>query len=324
MGGGAHGPIKNSPGILGGVAASPPGPPGPTPAPVPGGATAPTDIAAAAAGFSANLDVPGDVESSTLEDLDRRMRALDAARKFPAQDADGAQQMQDVGAQGGAQQATQMIQQMVSGITGAIGGAVGGIMKPLTEIPQQAMQAGQGAMQPLMSALQQGHGAAGLASDENLVDNIGGEPGLGGGGAGGGGGIGAGGGGDGGTVPAGYMGPPPVPTSSPPTTPAGASAKSVTVTPSGGPPSASGPAGMTGMPMVPPGAMGAGGAGESKDKLAEKRVTAPAVPNGQPVKGRLIPPPNVPVTKSGEDKPPVVTRSPRRIVIVPSDEERKE
>jgi hypothetical protein len=81
---------------------------------------------------------------------------------------------------------------------------------------------------------------------------------------------------------------------------------------------------MTGMPMVPPGAVGAAGAGESKDKPAEKRVTAPAVPHGQPVKGRLTPPPNVPVTKSGEDKPPVVTRSPRRIVIVPSEDERQE
>jgi hypothetical protein len=293
---------------------------GPTPSPLPPPEQAPAGIAAGAPAAAANLDVPGDVQSSTLEDLDRRMRALEAARKFPAQDADAARQMQGVGAQGGEQQATQMIQQVVSSITGAIGGAVGGLMKPLEEIPQQAMQA----MQPLMSALQQGHGAAGLASDEQLVDSLGGESGL-GGGAGTGGGAGEGpGSGGGGTVPAGYMGPPPVPTSSPPTTPAGASAKSVTVSPSGGPSAASGPTGMTGMPMMPPGAMGAGGAGENKDKPAEKRVTAPAVPNGQPVKGRMTPPPNVPVTKSGEDKPPVVTRSPRRIVIMPSDEERTE
>ena len=323
MGGGAHGPIKNYPGVLGGVAAAPAGTPGPSPAPVPAPDGSPAGIAGAAAAFASNGDVPGDVQSSTLEDLDRRMRALDAARKFPAQDADGAQQMQGVGAQ----QATQMIQQMVSGIAGGIGGAIGGIMKPLTEIPQQAMQAGQGAIQPLMSALQQGHGAEGLVSDEHLADSLGGESGLGGGGAGGGGGIGAGGpggGGGDGTVPAGYMGPPPVPASSPPTTPAGASAKSVTMTPTGGTGGAPGPTGMTGMPMVPPGAMGAGGAGESKEKPTEKRVTTPAVPNGQPVKGRLTPPPNVPVTKSGEDKPPVVTRSPRRIVIMPSDEEGKE
>jgi hypothetical protein len=305
-----------------GAANAPLSPPGPEPSPVPPPQHAPGDIAQGAAGFAANLGVPGDVQSSSLEDLDRRTRALEAARKFPAQDADGAQQMQGVGAQGGAQQATQMIQQMVSGIAGAIGGAVGGIMKPLTEIPQQAMQAGQGAIQPLMSALQQGPGAAGLASEEHLVDGLGSEPGLGGGAGGGGGGIGAGGGG-GSTVPTGYLGPPPVPASSPPTTPAGAPAKPVTMPPSGGPPAAPAPTGMTGMPMVPPGALGAA-AGEGKEKPPEKRVTAPGVPNGQPVKGRLTVPPNVPVAKSGEGKPPVVTRSTRRILVMPSDDEVKE
>lgn len=35
-----------------------------------------------------------------------------------------------------------MMQQAVSGITGALGGAVGGVMGPLTQLPQQAMQAG--------------------------------------------------------------------------------------------------------------------------------------------------------------------------------------
>jgi hypothetical protein len=315
MGDGGHVPIKSSPGIYAGAADAPPVS-GPGPAPLPPPDNAPTGIAGAAAGAAANAGVPGDVQSSTLEDLDRRMRALEAARKFPAQDAEAAGQKQCVGAQAGDQQATQMIQQMVSSITGAIGGAVGGLMKPLEEIPQQAMQA----MQPLMSALQQGHGAAGLASDEQLVDSLGSESGL-GSGAGGGAGEGLGSGG-GGTVPAGYMGPPPVPTSSPPTTPA--AARSVSMPSAGGTPPGPGPTGMTGMPMMPPGAMGAGGAGENKDKPAEKRVTAPAVPNGQPVKGRMTPPPTVPVTKSGEDKPPVVTRSPRRIVIMPSDEDPKE
>lgn len=74
-----------------------------------------------------------------------------------------------------------MMQQAVSGITGALGGAVGGVMGPLTQLPQQAMQAGQGAMQPLMSALQQTYGAEGLdvADGARLVDSIEGEPGLG-------------------------------------------------------------------------------------------------------------------------------------------------
>lgn len=214
-----------------------------------------------------------------------------------------------------------MMQQAVSGITGALGGAVGGVMGPLTQLPQQAMQAGQGAMQPLMSALQQTYGAEGLdvADGARLVDSIEGEPGL--GGEPGAGDVGAGGGG-GGTTPTGYLGPPPVPTSSPPTTPAGAPAKSVTPDPVSGTPRASGPAGMTGMPMVPPGALGAGAEGANKDKPVEKRVTAPAVPNGQPVKGRLTVPPSVPV-KSADDKP-VVTKSTGRILVVPNDDKVKE
>ncbi|MDD4866163.1 MAG: hypothetical protein PHQ28_03255, partial [Mycobacterium sp.] len=87
----------------------------------------------------------------------------------------------------------------------------------------------------------------------------------------------------------------------------------------------SGPIGMTGMPMMPPGAVGAGGEGGSKDKPAEKRVSAPGVPNGQPVKGRLTVPPSAPVTKPGEGKPTVVTNRPsRRIVIMPTEDETKE
>ncbi|CNV52853.1 Uncharacterised protein [Mycobacterium tuberculosis] len=79
---------------------------------------------------------------------------------------------------------------------------------------------------------------------------------------------------------------------------------------------------MTGMPMVPTGALGAGAEGANKDKPVEKRVTAPAVPNGQPVKGRLTVPPSVPV-KSADDKP-VVTKSTRRILVVPNDDKVKE
>src|SRR5262249_4600313 len=120
--------IHSVPPTYGGAGSAPP-PPQPTPAAgLPGGGTF-VDGAQAAAVAASNIGVSGDVQSSALEDLDRRMRALEAARKFPAQDADGAQQLQGVGAQGGAQQATQLIQQMASGIAGAIGGAVGGIMK---------------------------------------------------------------------------------------------------------------------------------------------------------------------------------------------------
>lgn len=314
-------PIKVTPEILLQVLTTPPAS-GPAPFPaVPVDLPAPADIANGALFAAGNSGVPGDVESSGLEDLDRRAHAADAVQKFSANEADAAQQFQGVGAQAEAQGATQMMQQAVSGITGALGGAVGGVMGPLTQLPQQAMQAGQGAMQPLMSALQQTYGAEGLdvADGARLVDSVEGEPGL--GGEPGAGDVGAGGGG-GGTTPTGYLGPPPVPTSSPPTTPAGAPAKSVTPDPVSGTPRASGPAGMTGMPMVPPGALGAGAEGANKDKPVEKRVTAPAVPNGQPVKGRLTVPPSVPV-KSADDKP-VVTKSTRRILAVPNDDKVKE
>lgn len=285
----------------------------------------PPNQAQSGLGAAGNIGVAGDVASSAQQDLDRRAHLADAARKFPANEADAAQQFQGVGAQAGAQGATQMIQQVVSGITGAVGGAVGGILGPLTQLPQQAMQAGQGAMQPLMSALQQSHGAGGPGTEDGarLVESVEEEPGLGGGAGGGAGALGAGGGGGGGTTPASYLGPPPVPASSPPTTPAGAPGKSVTMPPSGSGPPTSTPMGATGMPMMPPGAMGHGGQGEGKDKPVEKRVSAPGVPNGQPVKGRLTAPPSVPV-KTGDGKPPVVTKSTRRILVVPSDEEAKE
>ncbi|REX05039.1 hypothetical protein DSK88_01435, partial [Mycobacterium tuberculosis] len=118
--------------------------------------------------------------------------------------------------------------------------------------------------------------------------------------------------GAGGTTPTGYLGPPPVPTSSPPTTPAGAPTKSATMPPPGGASPASAHMGAAGMPMVPPGAMGARGEGSGQEKPVEKRVTAPAVPNGQPVKGRLTVPPSAPTTKPTDGKPVV-----RRRILLP-------
>jgi hypothetical protein len=303
-----------------------PPPPFIEPAGMPSPDPSPTGGPRAALDAAAGLGVPGDVAGSTQGDADRRARAADAAAKFPANEADAAQQFQGVGAQGN----TQMIQQLVSGITGALGGAIGGILGPLTQLPQQAMQAGQGAMQPLMSALQGAHGAgAGEALEgSRLADGVGGEPGGGAGLGGGGAGLGSGGGGGigGGTTPAGFLGPPPVPSSSPPTTPAGASAKPVMMSPTGGTLPMSGQSGMAGMPMMPPGAMGGHGDGGGKDKAPEKRVTAPGIPHGQPVKGRLTIPPSAPAAaKPADGKPTVVTNRPtRRIVIMPSDEEAKD
>ncbi len=299
------GPIKVSPMDFAGMAGAPQSPPPVFPNGIPPGGGAPADGAQAAIAAAGNLGVPGDQAASAQGDLDRRAHALDAAQKFPANEADSAQQFQ---------QLTQMVQQMTSGIAGALTGALGGVMQPLTQIPQQAMQAAQSAIQPLMGAAKGGGAAEAaltdMSGDQAVLDGA-----TGGGGSGGGVGIGGG----AGTTPTGVLGPPPVPSSSPPTTPAAASVKPVTVTQTGGMTPQTGPMGMTGMPMMP-GAMGAGGEGASKDKSAEKRVTVPGIPNGQPVKGRLTAPPSVPVTKS-EGKPPVVTKPNRRIVIVPSDEE---
>ncbi|MBW0014336.1 hypothetical protein [Mycobacterium sp.] len=307
-------PIKASPGTYSGIAAAPPGPPV-LPfdaAGVPGGT--PADQAVTGLLNAGNIGVPGDQAASAQGDLDRRAHAADAAQKFPANEENAAQQFQQI---------PQMIQQMASGIAGAIAGAAGGIMGPLTQLPQQAMQAAESAIQPVMGAAK-GSGAAeaalsDMAAEGPVLDGgSSGEAALGSGG-GGGGGLGGG----GGTTPTGYLGPPPVPASSPPTTPAAASLRAPAVTPTGGAPAPAGPAGMAGMPMVP-GAMGAHGDGGGKDKPTEKRVTVPAVPNGQPVKGRLTVPPSVPVTKSGDGKPPVVARPNRRIVIMPTDEEPQE
>lgn len=292
-----------------------PPPVAPTPAPPPG--TSPADAASGALVAASNVGVPGDVASSAEADADRRAHLTDALAKFPANEADSAQQMQAVGAQAGGQQGMQMVEQMASSLTGALTGALGGIMGALTQIPQQAMQASQSAMQPLMSAVQQAsHGVGALEAGDpaELVDGLGVDPEAGAGG----GGIGDG------TTPAASLGAPPVPGSSPPTTPAGAPARPVAPPPSEGATAARGPAGMTGMPMMP-GAVGASGE-NAKDKPGEKRVSAPGVPNGQPVKGRLtVPPPSAPVAKPGEDKPTVVTNRPnRRIVIMPSEDAAKE
>ncbi len=70
--------------------------------------------------------------------------------------------------------------------------------------------------------------------------------------------------------------------------------------------------------------MGSGGKDGSKDKPVDKRVTVPGVPNGQPVKGRLTAPPNVPVTKSTDGKPVAATKPTRRIVVLPKEDETQE
>ncbi|BBZ25020.1 hypothetical protein [Mycolicibacter hiberniae] len=267
------------------------------PGPVHPGGSSPVDATMAAFGAATNLNL---VETNTglAEDhADRAGHAADAAQKFANHEADAAARFRSVAAEAGPAMAGQGPQESMGGamqgvtsamqgITGALGGALGAVGK----LPQELMQAGQGALSPLMSAAQSlskgGLGGATLASDFDA------DPGLEGGGFGSGG---TGGGLGAGTTPASNLGPPPVPGTSAPTTPTGSLRGTTMAGPAGGAP-ATGGAGGGMMPMMPGGA-GAGAKGK-EDKTDAKRIAAPGVPNGQPVKGRTTAPPNVPVTKS--------------------------
>lgn len=293
-------------------------PPLPLPlGPVHPGGTSPVDATMAAFGAATNADLPETNTQLTQDHADRTGHAAGAAQKFAANEADAVSKFEGVAGEGDATMAQQGSQEAMGGamqgMTGAmqgITGALSGALGAASRLPQGLMQAGQGALSPLMGAAQSlakgGLGGATLASD------ISPDPGLGGGDFGSGG---AGGGGLGmGTTPASNLGPPPVPGTSTPTTPTSSMANTGVSGPAGGTPATGGGGGGGMMPMMPGGG-GAGGKGGKDDKAGEKRIAAPGVPNGQPVKGRTTAPPNVPVTKSvAKDAGPTGLTPLRRIV----------
>jgi hypothetical protein len=258
---------------------------------VPGGV--PFDQALAALGLAANSGDPADNAESQKNQAEREAKVNDALTKFPANEEQSAQMLQQV-------------PQMASGLAGGIAGALGGALQPMAQIPQQVAQAGMQAMQAGMGALQHGAGSGAAAAEAIPGELLGAGGGLGGGAgelAGAGGGAGAA--GLGGTTPAAMLGPPPtpsagtVPMSSPTTPPAPPATPEPTAAPRGG---------MAGMPMVPPGAMhGAGNAG-SDAKADTKRVVPPSVKNGAPVQGRVTAPPTVPEVLKRLEGKPVTTR----------------
>lgn len=295
-------------------------------------------------GLAANLGDPHDNTTSTEQHAERDLKTTEAAEKFAAQDEQAAQELSSVAPQGEPATQTlaadtsqtasmsQQLPQMASGIAGALAGAVGGALQPLAQIPQQAAQGIQQAMQTGMGLVQKTAGEATLPIEDTslatapLAGDFGGGAGdlagLGEAGAGGGGGadlgaLGGGGGGFGGTAPMSYLGPPAIPSastapSSAPITPIAAPSSSH-VGPMGG-------AGMAGTPMIPPGAMG-GVAGADKDaKPDTKRVSVPPVRNGAPVQGRLTVPPSPPTVTKNVDGKPVITR---RIITPNSADENK-
>lgn len=281
------------------------------------GGQSPVDVTAAAFGFTTNADLPESNTQIATDTAERKAGAGDAIQKFATNEADAVSKFQDVAGRGDATMAQQSSQEAMGGamqgMTGAMQGitsALSGALGSVSKLPQGLMQAGQGALSPLMSAAQS-LGKAGLGG-ATLASDISPEPGLGGNdfgtGGGGGGGLGMG------TTPASNLGPPPVPGTSTPTTPASSLASTGAAGPTGGTPATGGAGGGGMMPMMP-GAAGAGGKGGKDDKAGEKRIAAPGVPNGQPVKGRTTAPPNVPVTKSvAKDAGPTGLTPLKRIV----------
>ena len=274
-------------------------PPTPVPpGPVHSGGLSPVDATMAAFGAATNLNLVEQNTELANDHRDRTGHAADAVRKFAEHEAGAVSKFQNVAAQGDATTAQQLPQDAMNGATQGLNSAMQGITSALsgalgavTKLPQGLMQAGQGALSPLMSAASSlskgGLGGATLASDISPDAGLsGGDFGT----AGGGGGLGAG------TTPASNLGPPPVPGTTTPTTPASSLARTGAAGPAGGAPTAGGGGGGM-MPMMPGGA-GGGGKGGKDDKNDAKRIAAPGVANGQPVKGRTTAPPNVPVTKS--------------------------
>lgn len=285
---------------------------------------------------AANLSDATDNARSAEEHAARDAKLREAAEKFAAQDEQAAAELKSITAEpytppavsaatpDSAATMAQQVPQMTSGIAGALAGALGGALQPLAQLPQQAAQGIQQAMQAGMGLLQQAAGEVAFPLDDAdlgatpLNEDFGVDAGdvdtasldgLGAGGLGVGGGLGAAGAGLGalsGTAPTGYLGPPPVPPSSVSTAPS--SAPVTAFTPPGPavghPPGATG---MAGMPMVPPGALGAARA-DQDDKADTKRVSVPPVRNGAPVQGRLTLPPEAPPATKKVDGKPVVTR----------------
>ncbi|ULN52583.1 hypothetical protein [Mycolicibacillus parakoreensis] len=250
-------------------------------------------------GLAANLGDPADNAEAQLDEADREAGLVDAETKFPANEAQSAQLLQQ-------------LPQAAAGIAGAAGGIFTGFLQGMAQLPQQAAQGVSQALQGGLGALQQGVDpaldlGADVFEDDPLeeFDDFGGDD-------VGWGGVGPEAAGDSGvidgTAPTGYLGPPPTP--SPGTAPASAAVGPTA--PAGPPPAPAGSRGAMGaVPLMPPAPMyGTGADGDTKP--ATKRIVGPTVTNGAPVQGRIVAPPTPAVTKRVEGKP-VPTR---RVVAV--------
>lgn len=283
-------------------------PPPPIPPDLPVAAQSEIDLLLAGLGMAATAGDPADMAAAEAGYAERALQTSEAIVKFPANEEQSAQAMQQV--MGMAQQVPQQLSSLGQGF----GGMFGGFLQQLDQALQQGVQAGQ----QLAGGLGSGLSSAGEALEEpveavgdGLADGL--ADGFGAGGALLGGPAAAVAGGLGATTPAGTLGPPATP--SPSTFPASSSSPP---TPPSAPESGSGRGAMGGYPVMPPGAPGAGTANPDP-KTDTKRIVAPPVRNGTPVQGRISAPPRLPEVTKRVDGRPVSTR---RILALghPTDE----
>lgn len=244
----------------------------------------------AALGMAGNMGDPADLAAAEAGQADRELQTGAALAKFPANEEQAAQAMQQV------MTMAQQVPQSLSEVGQGVGGIFGGFFQQLNQALQQGVQAGQ----QLVFGLGSGGQAAEFAGElpaEALGDTLG----AGGALLGAGGGAGAG---LGGTIPAGNLGPP--------ATPSAATFPSSSVIPSPAPSApettGAGRGAVGGYPMMPPGTVGGAGGTGADAKADTKRLVPPAVKNGAAVQGRISTPPKLPeVTKHVQGKP-VATR----------------
>jgi hypothetical protein len=253
-------------------------PPPPIPADMPPGAISEIDMLLAGLGMAGNSGDPKDMANGQAGFAQRGDKTGEAMSKFPANDQDSSKQLEQL-----MSSATQMPQQFMQ----AFGGMFQGLSQGMNQAMQQGMQMGT-QMASSLGKAGQGAGLAGELPADALGDALGaGGAALGAGGAAGGAGAGL----ADATVPAGNLGPPPVPSAG--TYPA--ASQQVPVPPSAPDPGAGARGSMGGgMPMMPPGAAGGAGAGGSDSKAETKRVVPPTVKNGAPVQGRITSPQTTP------------------------------
>ena len=250
-------------------------------------------------GMAGNSGDPKDMANGQAGFAQRGDKTGEAMAKFPANDQDASKQMDQF-----MQTAMQMPQQFMQ----TFGGLFQGLSQGMNQAMQQGMQVGT-QLASSMGKAGQGAGLGASLPADALGDALGaGGAALGAGGAAGGAGAGL----ADATIPAGNLGPPPVPSAG--TYPM--SAQQVPVPPSAPDPGAGARGGMGGgMPMMPPGAAGGAGAGGNDSKAETKRVVPPTVKNGAPVQGRITSPQTTPEVVKRIAGKPVASRR----MVAPDD-----